>query len=49
MSGPTEPLGMRKQCPSGAAIHGNAVNKSAGREEAGRSRAFNPYPFHKQE
>ena len=36
MSGPTEPLGMRRQCPSGAAIYGISVNQSARRKEAGR-------------
>ena len=42
MSGPTEPLGMRKQCPSGTAIYGNAVNQSAGRRLADRQPSISP-------
>ena len=41
MFGSTDPLGMRRQCPSGAAIYGNAVNQSAGPAETGRPKASN--------
>ena len=41
VSGSTEPQGTRRQCPSRAAIYGNAVNQSARRKETGRRECSN--------